>query len=67
MRHKHHNYNTTGAYFITICTKDKRCMLSHIVGTGVPDGPSVELTEYGKIAEKYIIQLNDFYSNIFIN
>ena len=37
------------------------------VGTGVPDGPiSVELLPYGKIAEKYIQQLNDFYDNISI-
>ena len=66
MRHKHHDYNTIGAYFITICTKEKRCMLSHIVGTGVPDGPCVELTEYGKVAEKYSTQLNNFYSNIIV-
>ena len=54
-------------------------MLSQIVlkdsfvGTGVPDGPQeskgifVELTEYGKIADKYINQLNDFYENISVD
>ena len=31
------DYNSVGAYFITICTHDRRCVLSHIVGTGVPD------------------------------
>ena len=33
------DYNSVGAYFITICTQDRRCVLSHIVGTGVPDCP----------------------------
>ena len=37
------------------------------------DGPQtnkeiiVKLTEYGKIAEKYINQLNDFYENISVD
>ena len=63
-RLKEFDYNSTGAYFITICTKDKRCLLSRIVGTGVLDCPSVMLTSYGKIAEKYLHQLNNFYDHL---
>ena len=49
MRLKGADYSKPGAYFITICTKERRCVLSRIVGTGVPDGPiSVELLPYGK-------------------
>ncbi len=58
------DYNNVGVYFITICTQDRRCILSHIVGTGVLDCPKIKLTKYGEIAEKYINQLNDFYSHI---
>ena len=29
------NYDSVGAYFITVCTKNRRCILSKIVGTGV--------------------------------
>ncbi|MBE6595924.1 MAG: hypothetical protein E7644_09040, partial [Ruminococcaceae bacterium] len=67
------DYNRNQAVFLTICTKERRCVLSRIVGTGVPDGPSVtgvldgpqiELTKYGQIAEKYIHQLNDFYEDL---
>ena len=61
------DYNHTGAYFLTICTQNRRCMLSHIVGTGVLDGPLVELSPCGKIADKYINQLNDFYTNISVD
>ncbi|MBR5453286.1 MAG: transposase [Clostridia bacterium] len=60
------NYNQAGEYFITICTENRKCMLSHIVGTGVLDGPQIKLTEYGKIADKYIKQINDFYDYISI-
>ena len=34
-RLKGFDYNSEYAYFITICTKDRRCLLSRIVGTGV--------------------------------
>ena len=58
------DYNQNQAIFLTICTKERRCILSHIVGTGVPDGPQIQLTRYGEIANKYINQLNDFYDNL---
>lgn len=30
------DYSSVGAYFITICTMDRRCILSRIVGAPVP-------------------------------
>ena len=61
-RLKEYDYSTQGAYFLTICVKDKKQLLSKIiVGDGVLDIPKNELTEYGIIAEKYIKQINDFY------
>ncbi len=66
------DYNTPGAYFITICTKNKLKILSHIVGGDVLDAPfgdvpQVKLTQYGKTADKYLRQLNDFYADIEID
>ncbi len=61
------DYNQTGMFFVTICTKDRRCLLSEIVGTEVPDRPSIKLTEYGQIAEKYIRQLDEFYEHISVH
>ncbi|MBQ9802986.1 MAG: transposase [Clostridia bacterium] len=66
MRLQGANYSDTGVVFLTFCTQERRCMLSRIVGTGVPDGPLVELTQYGKTANKYINQLNEFYNDISI-
>jgi len=56
---KNANYNNVGMYFITICTLERKCILSKIT-----DEYCVELSPYGKTAEKYINQLNDFYDNI---
>ena len=64
IRLQNYDYSETGAYFITICTNKRRKILSKIVGVDVPDDPRVELTAYGKIADKYINQLNNFYANI---
>ncbi len=67
------DYNTSGAYFLTICTENRRNILSRIVGGDVLDAPNcnatyspkrVELSSYGKIAEKYIKQLDNYYDNI---
>ena len=58
------DYNRSGAFFLTVCTENRRCVLSNVVGTGVPDGPSIELLPYGKIAEKYIKQLDAFYDDV---
>ena len=75
MRLQNYNYASYGAYFITICTEQRRPTLSRIVGDdvlGVPyptkDIPcSVKLLPCGKIVDKYINQLNDFYDNIQID
>jgi len=67
VRAKYFNYSQPGVYFITICTQNRQCTLSKIVGTGVPDGPQITLTEIGKIAQKYIEQLNSFYADISVD
>ncbi len=67
-RLKDYDYSTPGAYFITICVKDRKQILSKIiVGDGVLDVPKNILTKYGIIADKYINQLNDFYDYIFVD
>ena len=56
LRLKYFDYSTPGAYFITICTQNRKCMLSHIVGA-IHESPETQLTEYGKIADKIINNL----------
>ena len=62
------DYNTTGAYFITICTDKRRQILSRIVGVDVLGDPqNVELLSHGMVADKYIKQMNEFYENITVD
>ncbi len=67
MRLENFDYNSQGAYFITICTKDKKKLLGYIVGAGVLDCPKNILSQHGKIADKYIKQLDSFYDNISVD
>ena len=56
-RLKEYDYSSEGVYFVTICTQNKRKLLSNIVGRGL--APAVELTEYGKIAEQQLQLLEE--------
>ena len=66
-RLKYYDYSNDGAYFITICTHNRKNILSNIVGDGVYDIPQTKLTEYGKTLEKYIVLINSKYDNISID
>ena len=57
------DYRSNGAYFITICTQNRRCALSHIVGRGLAPAETngIEYTLFGKIAEKQLLLLKDRY------
>ena len=59
-----YDYSRNGAYFITVCTKNRQCVLSRIGGTGVLDCPQIELTEKRRIADAYIRQLDSFYAHL---
>ena len=74
VRLKNYDYNSKGAYFLTICTKKREEILG-TVGTGVPDGPqthnktniTVQLSDYGKCIETHLKELDKFYDNISID
>jgi len=53
-----YDYSENGAYFITICTQDRKPILGHIVGGGALDAPIVALTKTGEITRKYILSSN---------
>ena len=52
------DYSTPGAYFITICTQDRKNVLGHIVGGGAFDAPHIQLSPLGETTEKYLISGN---------
>ena len=55
-RLKDFDYSSNGTYFITICTEDRKNILSSIVS--VEEGsPLLKLKTYGKITDKWINEL----------
>jgi REP element-mobilizing transposase RayT len=57
-RLKDFDYSTPGAYFITMCTHNRKCLFSRIVGA-IHESPENKLTQYGEIAEQVIKLLPD--------
>ena len=57
------DYAAPGAYFVTVCTQDKRRILSDVVvGDGVLDVPRVCLTTKGKIVEETLREIIAHYT-----
>ena len=54
-----YDYSQNGAYFITICTHERRKILSTIVGDGFPVPKPC-----GIIAEKFIAQISEKYPSV---
>ena len=59
-RIKDYNYSLNGAYFITICTKDRKRILGDIVGDALLGVPALQLTETGEIVRRHIENINAF-------
>jgi len=78
IRLKNYDYSKEGYYYITICIKDRKELLSKIgiyntkamsgnVGVGVPDDPEkiqIKLTTYGEIIKKQIKEINNICKEI---
>jgi len=66
-----YDYSQNGAYFVTICTQDRKRILSRIsVGTPLPGCPQkvcLQLLPFGEIADKYIRQMDGFYDHLTID
>ena len=58
-----YDYSTAGAYFVTICTQNRRCLLSHIVGTS----SEIQYTTYGEIAREQLFLLEQRYPSLKID
>jgi len=65
-RLKNFDYSQNGYYFVTICTYNKKCIFGNVVGQGL--APAVmNLSAFGKIANKEIHNLKNRYENICID
>ncbi len=68
LRLKRFDYGGAGYYFVTFCTKGRKMLLSHIrlsaVGPDAFIGPSVELTDLGRLVEEAVQSAVCVYSNV---
>ena len=66
-RLKGYDYSTPGAYFVTVCTKGKSCVLSDIVGEGLCALPVNKLTTIGNEVERCIEYIGENYPGVKID
>ena len=67
-RAKGFDYSSAGAYFVTICTKDKRCILGTVVGEDIIlPKYRVCLSSYGKIVDAAISSISLHYENVAVD
>jgi REP element-mobilizing transposase RayT len=58
LRLKEYDYSQHGAYFVTICVKDRKCLFGEI------SGDEMILNEAGKIAQNEIVNIPGHYENV---
>lgn len=64
-RLKGYDYSQNGCCFVTVCVKNKQHLLGKVrVWRDAHIPPSVDLSEIGKVAEKYIRNINSVYNNV---
>ncbi len=62
-----YDYSADGAYFITICTKNKARILSQVVGPISDRPPGIVLSEAGRVAEQAIQEIPKHYSGVYVD
>ncbi len=62
-----YSYSENGTYFLTICATDKVKIFGEVVGDGVLDVPKIQLSNYGKIVEETLLELDRHYQHIAVD
>jgi len=76
IRLQRYDYSSAGYYFVTICSINREEIFGKIVvGADVPVRPNhagdneceIELSEIGKVVEYYLLDIDNRYSNVYID
>lgn len=62
-----YDYSQNGAYFITICVKDKEPILSEISKTDLINPAKIKLSKIGIIIKDAIIKIPEQYNGVFVD
>ena len=63
-RLKDFDYSTPGAYFITICTHNKKCIFGRIHPVDALTEAITDLSAIGEIAKHHLLDIESHYDNI---
>lgn len=66
-RLKDYDYSTPGAYFLTVCTHNRKSLFGNIVGGDIFSTPQIMLSSVGKIVNDEILNIETHYKNIKID
>ncbi|MBQ8860939.1 MAG: transposase [Ruminococcus sp.] len=66
-RLKEYDYSSTGVYFVTVCVKDRKALLSKIVGEGLRALPQTQLANIGLKVKDAIEYIDTQYQYISID
>ena len=67
-RLKNYDYSRNGCYFVTFCVKDRKPVFCEIrQSDNELHQPVVELTDKGRIVDKYINRINEVYKNVSVD
>ncbi len=66
-RLKDYDYSTPGAYFVTVCTHNRKSLFGNIVGGDIFSAPKIILSSVGKIVNDEILNIESHYKNIKID
>ena len=58
-----YDYSRNGAYFVTLCTRDRRCILAH-VGRDDLGASLLRLTEWGVLAAQHLEAIETAYAGV---
>ena len=67
IRIENYDYSSPGAYFITVCTKNREEIFWNGVGADIIRPQDVPLSAAGKIAEQGILQMAQHYENVAVD
>ena len=61
-----YDYGTPGAYFVTICTSQKKCILGKIIADKHIGDAYMEYSSIGKIAKDCLLKIESHFPNVFL-
>lgn len=67
MRLKDFDYSSNCAYFITLCTSDRRCVLGKVIGENDVCPSNIQLSVYGQIVDAAIQKIPQYYSDVAVD